>query len=515
MTKIIEKIQEVGENIFKTIFDELPIGIEIIQDNEVKYINQGIVNMFGYTIEEMIQLKAQKFIKMVHSDYNELIIEQARKKQEEKDDFLRNYQFQDIKKTGKSIWIKGFTKSINYEGRPAELVSFIDITEKVEAVSKLKESYERVKLLNEELKQKFNIRSQELKESKEKYRLITENAHALIAILNSKFEHIFINEKTYLKILGYSNKDIIGKKRWDLIHHDDLEKSIKGLNEGFKTGIGIVESRLKHKDGHYIWFEFQGKRYIDKEGKAMGIIIGRDITERKQMEELKTKMLTRLSHEFKTPLVSIKGNVDLLLKAFRDKLGHETVSILLNAREGCNRLQGLINSFVESVKLGGNIEKLDLKERNLTNLIKSCLEELESLVRLRKHVINLDIEKELTIKLDEEKIKEVIINILLNSIKYTPPEGIISINSTKVDNFILISVNDNGIGLTEDEKGQLFKPFGKIERYGHGWDIISQGSGMGLYISKELIELHGGEIWVESDGRNKGSTFYFLLPLLK
>ncbi|MFX1257940.1 MAG: sensor histidine kinase, partial [Promethearchaeota archaeon] len=82
------------------------------------------------------------------------------------------------------------------------------------------------------------------------------------------------------------------------------------------------------------------------------------------------------------------------------------------------------------------------------------------------------------------------------------------------DNFYIISFEDNGIGLTEEEKSQLFKQFGKIERYGKGWDVGIEGSGFGLYISKKIVELHGGKIWVESEGRSKGSKFYFSLPII-
>ncbi|MFW9783637.1 MAG: sensor histidine kinase, partial [Candidatus Heimdallarchaeota archaeon] len=78
----------------------------------------------------------------------------------------------------------------------------------------------------------------------------------------------------------------------------------------------------------------------------------------------------------------------------------------------------------------------------------------------------------------------------------------------------IISIKDDGIGITETEKKQLFKQFGKIERYGQGWDVGIEGTGLGLYISKEIVELHGGKIWVESEGRNRGSIFYFSLPVL-
>jgi len=116
---------------------------------------------------------------------------------------------------------------------------------------------------------------------------------------------------------------------------------------------------------------------------------------------------------------------------------------------------------------------------------------------------------------DEEKIYSVITNLLLNAINYTTRGGKIWIQSIINEGSIKVSVKDNGIGLDDIEKKQLFRPFGKIERYGKGWDIISEGMGLGLYLSKEIMNLHGGKIWVESNGRNKGTTFYFSLPIVR
>ena len=101
----------------------------------------------------------------------------------------------------------------------------------------------------------------------------------------------------------------------------------------------------------------------------------------------------------------------------------------------------------------------------------------------------------------------------MNAIKYTPLEGKIFIHSKIEEDNIFFSIKDSGIGLTEEDKRHLFKSFGKIERYGKGWDIVSEGMGVGLYLSKEIISLHGGKIWAESDGKSKGSTFYFSLPM--
>ena len=149
----------------------------------------------------------------------------------------------------------------------------------------------------------------------------------------------------------------------------------------------------------------------------------------------------------------------------------------------------------------------------MSDLIQELLHELEGFIKMREHIINVSLDKKLITAIDRDKIYTVISNILINAIGYTPQGGKISIKSSVDKNFLTISVKDNGIGLTEEEKDRLFRPFGKIERYGKGWDIDIEGSGLGLYIAKGIIDLHGGEIWVESEGRNKGCIFSFSLPI--
>jgi len=129
-------------------------------------------------------------------------------------------------------------------------------------------------------------------------------------------------------------------------------------------------------------------------------------------------------------------------------------------------------------------------------------------------VKHLEIHDKLITWFEPDQIHLVISNLLNNAIKYTPPNGKIRVKSAITHDYILISIEDNGIGLTYEEKKRLFSQFGKIERYGQGLDILSEGSGLGLYITKKVIELHGGKIRVKSGGRNKGSTFYFTLPLI-
>ncbi|MFX1268661.1 MAG: sensor histidine kinase, partial [Promethearchaeota archaeon] len=228
----------------------------------------------------------------------------------------------------------------------------------------------------------------------------------------------------------------------------------------------------------------------------------------------KQNLLSRTSHELKTPLISIKGFTELLLNLHKSKLDPEVVSILEEIKEGSKRLENYVNAIVESSQLDQGLLKINRSKEDLSALIKDWVAQLKGIAKLRKQKIKVNIDENLETIFDKERIYEVLSNLLINAIKYTPIGGNIEIQTDEKDGFYIISISDNGIGITESEKKKLFTQFGKIERYGQGWDVGIEGTGLGLYISKEIVELHGGKIWVESEGRNKGSTFYFSLPII-
>ncbi|MFX1277966.1 MAG: PAS domain S-box protein [Promethearchaeota archaeon] len=234
-----------------------------------------------------------------------------------------------------------------------------------------------------------------------------------------------------------------------------------------------------------------------------------------KINKLKTELFSRTSHELKTPLISIKGFTELLLTLHKSKLDTETISILEEIKDGSKRLEKIINLLLESTKLEAGQLALKKSKEDLTFLINFCVKELKGLARLRNQTIIFDMDDTIEAFFDKERIYEVISNLLLNAVKYTPPGGEISIRVQQDQNSYIISVKDNGIGFTEEEMENVFKQFGKIERYGQGWDVAIEGTGLGLYITKKLVELHDGKIWLESEGRNKGSTFYFSIPKSK
>jgi len=230
---------------------------------------------------------------------------------------------------------------------------------------------------------------------------------------------------------------------------------------------------------------------------------------------LKNEFLSRASHELKTPLAAISGNAQLALMQADSKINPELKNRLQEIQNKCEQINRIINKLIASSKLETSNIELRCAEEDLLSLIKVCVNDVKTLVSIKNLRIKLNMRSPIITKLNKEQIHEVITIILTNAINYSPPNSIIEITTTAKDNNIFISIKDEGIGFTEDEKKKVFQKFGRINRKPEGFDILVEGSGLGLYIAKNIIEMHAGEIWVESKGRNKGSNFYFTLPIIK
>lgn len=368
-----------------------------------------------------------------------------------------------------------------------------------------------------------------LKESAEKYRTLFENSPHAVGLINLKGVVIQGNSNIE-KIFGYKKEEFIGQnfRKFPIFSKEHYAIVLNSLAKLSKGEIPEPhELQIHRKDGSIIWVSMQSS-IVKLKTETLFQVITQDISKIKEAEKkleeqnkelhelnnLKTEFLTRASHELKTPLVAIKGNADLVIKLHHEDLNSEVITMLEAIQRGCNRIEDIIHKLIESSKLETSKIDIHTTKEDLPSLIQFCVNEIQSLVKMRNLTINLDVKHFVSTKFNKDQIHEVISNLLNNAINYSPPGGFIYIKSEVKGNTIIISIEDRGIGFTKDEKMKIFQKFGKINRANQEFDIISEGSGLGLYISKKIIEIHGGKIWVESEGRNKGSTFYFALPII-
>ncbi len=494
--KLVEqKLKESEEN-FREITEQSFMGICIIQDSSIKYINKTITKMLGYSEKEIKEWSMKKFLNVVRPEDRTIAIERLKRKYQGIKDESPYQAYKIFTKSGELKWMDIYSKIIRYQGKDAILATLVDITE-------MKETEQR------------------LIESETKYRALFEQAADSIVLIDTKNGNIIdYNDRMY-ENLGYTREEFKNLRipDFDLMEEDeDYRAHIKKI---IREGSDVFETKYKTKTGE-VKDILVSVKAITIEDKIFLYSILRDITKQNQIEKelreintLKSELLERTSHELKTPLISIKGFTDLLLDLHKEKFDGDVLSILGEIKHGTERLETIINKLLESFILeSGKIQFKPSKE-DLSFLIRFCVKNLRGLAKTRNHFINLDIPDKEVLNFEKERIYEVISHLIINAIKYTPPYGEIKIQTEKADDYVIISVQDNGIGLSEDEQKKIFKQFGKIERYGQGWDIGTEGTGMGLYTSKKIIELHGGEIWVESEGRNKGTKFCFSLPINK
>ncbi|MFX1418276.1 MAG: PAS domain S-box protein [Promethearchaeota archaeon] len=484
------------EEKYKLIVDNANDLIAILdKDFKHEFINKNAyLNLLGYKEDEVIGTLVRDF---VHPEDIKLVSNATRK------GLLRGEmieQFRIRHKNGHYIWVESKGSFIRDNDKIIGAI-FIsrDITYKKEA-------------------------EQKLKESENKYRTLFESSTDGIYSTDMEGKFIEFNQ-AFLEMLGYSNEELLTKNNRQITPPQwyEIEDEIT-FTQLSEEESKIYEKEFIRKDGLIIPVSVRFWILKDEQDDPYRIwAIVRDITENKKMEDelreinrLKSDFLRRASHELKTPLVSIKGFSDLIISKYSEELNPAIISNLEEINKGCERLKNIINNLLHISKLESPELKPRLEKEDLSFLIKYCVSELRPLSAKREHSINIEIHDTIITRFEKEEIHDVVSNLLMNAIKYTPAgKGWIDIKTEILEDFIVVSIKDNGIGFTKEEKGKIFQQFGKIERYDQGLDLGIGGSGLGLYISKKIVEAHGGELWMESKGKNKGSTFYFSLPLIK
>lgn len=219
-----------------------------------------------------------------------------------------------------------------------------------------------------------------------------------------------------------------------------------------------------------------------------------------------------LSHELKTPLTSAREFISIVLEGLAGPLSQKQLEYLRIAKESCNQLRLLLNDLLDTTRLETGKLRIEPKATSLEALIHDVVSMLSPAVTSKRIYLSTRIQPGLPrVEIDESRIRQVLINLLNNALKYTPAGGRIALEVTESSerpDCLRISVSDSGRGIPADQIDRVFDRLYQVKMDGLP---LEQGMGLGLYISKQLVELHGGRIWVES-AWEKGSTFTFEIP---
>ena len=226
-------------------------------------------------------------------------------------------------------------------------------------------------------------------------------------------------------------------------------------------------------------------------------------------EEEWLRFMDTISHELKTPLTSIIAAAGLLaeeLEATGDASYQRLIQTIIH---NANTLETRLAELMDIVKTGSGRLQLQLEPVNIKSLLQGIGWQTSPLLRGKEQNLNMDLPSSLPIiHGDGQRLEQVVLNLMTNATKFTPKGGDITLRARKRDAGLVIEVQDTGIGIAKDEQVRLFQPYSRLnaDRQRH------PGLGLGLALAKQVVELHGGKIWVESE-LGKGSTFSFSLPL--
>ena len=281
----------------------------------------------------------------------------------------------------------------------------------------------------------------------------------------------------------------------------NIEKAIAG---GGAYDVTFTQRRFN--DDELIWVRSFGKVNLDESGKPIFSGFVMDITEAKKDEQRKHDFIGIVSHELKTPLTSLNGYIQLLQRMAKKEENTMAMQITDSAIRQLQRMNGMINGFLDLSRLESGKLILDRTIFRLDELVREMA--MESMVVDSTHPIEILSCDPVEVFADRIKIASVLSNLLSNAAKYSPEEKLIQIEAKKIDNQVRVCVRDTGMGIAPEHIDHLFDRFYRVEDTGKQ----VSGFGIGLYLSSEVIARHDGKIWAESE-LGEGSTFCFILPI--
>jgi PAS domain S-box-containing protein len=470
-------------------------------DQPIIYCNKAFELLTGYSKKDIIGHNCRFLQAQDRSQKSILQIKEAIRKGEHCQTLLKNY-----KKNGRLFWNELMISPV--KDTSGNITHFIgiqnDVTKRVVAELRLEKQ-------RDQLDEKVRERTSTLEESEAYLSAIVETIRESLLVLDSQFRVLSANHNfcDFFKdpegtILG---RDLfeIGSGKWDLPELRDLLIKVLPHNNPFE-GFELTHD-----------FPIIGRKTLVLNARQMTLkgkyqerilLAIEDITERKTMEYRKEDFINIASHEMRTPLTSIKGNLQLLNKIAQKKGDTDYTRGFSAAGKSVARLERLIFELLDVSKMQSGKVDFNFESVDISSLVDESIAIIQQETPSSKIVVSGL--KSQYVEGDYGRLEQVMINLLSNAVKYSPSSSEIKVHVSSMSGYCKIAISDQGIGINIKDHKRIFERFYRAEEISEKFP----GVGVGLYVCNEIIKEHNGTLWVESEA-TKGSTFSFTIPVAK
>ena len=468
-------------------------------DEPIIYCNEAFERLTGYSKKDIIGHNC-RFLQ--DGDRNQ-------KERQELKDAIRNgnycqVEIRNYKKDGRLFWNELIVSPV--KNKAGEVTHFIgvqnDITRRKEAESALLE--ERY-----HLEERVKERTHDLKESEIYLESIVETIRESLLVLDAELNILSVNDH-FCRFFKVNEKEVAGKSltqmsngQWNIPELVNLLKNVLPHNnpfENFELGYDFPAVGKK-------LLILNARQIMHKGGYQDRILLAiEDITERRAIEQRKEDFISIASHEMKTPLTSIKGNIQLLHKKALNSGDTSFLAGFETTEKSIARLEKLIADLLDVAKIQSGRIEFNYTTFNFNTLIREAVEAVQVTSQTHRIVVSGETNHEVTA--DQGRLEQVLINLLSNAIKYSPGESEVGIHVAMIQEYIKVSITDSGVGINKSDHKKIFERFYRADKITEKYP----GVGIGLYVSNQIIQEHKGTLWVESE-EGAGSVFNFTIPL--
>jgi PAS domain S-box-containing protein len=412
----------------------------------------------------------------------------------------QNFETVHVRRDGSPIHLLASGKVIDYAGQPAILTVNRDVTELKSAEDALRRAHDGLEKRVEERTAELALVNAELRRSRDEWQSTFDCMHDALTVQDAEF-HILRCNRAFQAM--FPDADLGAVHCYELVH---------GLDRPPET-CPLARTLMSRHTELCEFFEPHLNRYLavrtdpmfDEDGRMSRIVhVISDISERKEIERMKNEFVSRVSHELRTPLSSLRGFAELMLE--REYPADKRRHFLEVIQRESERLGRLINDVLDLQRIESGRQVLRLGPVSLSGLAAEAAETFAS--GDPRHRIVVEVEGDLPpVRADADSLRQALNNLVSNALKYSPDGGEVRVGARLQEEEVLVWVSDQGVGIPAEALPHIFSKFYRVD------NTVTRkigGTGLGLALVKDIVELHGGRVWAESQVQ-KGSVFYFTL----